>query len=197
MKYFRNPETKEEKQRVPPRQRLANGFPVLTYGETPQISKTDWRLDIWGEVEPLSWDWSDLMAQPQHDFQADFHCVTHWSKLDVAWTGVKVSDLMGCLTLFPNAKFLLIHCYGGYTTNLPLADFSHPGVFLAHTLDGQPLPAERGGPVRLVVPHLYAWKSAKWIIGIEVLASEQLGFWEQNGYHRRGDPWHQERYDHP
>lgn len=194
MKHFREPETPEEKARVPPRQRLAKGFPVLTYGESPQITSEDWQLKIWGAAEPLTWHWDDLMAQTQHEFQADFHCVTHWSKLDVSWRGVKIVDLMDGLTLSPDAKFALIHCYGGYTTNLPLADLVHPGVFLAHTLNGEPLPRARGGPVRLVVPHLYAWKSAKWISGIEFLTTEKLGFWEQNGYHRRGDPWQQERY---
>ena len=198
MKHFRYPNTPDEKKRVPPRQRIANGFPVLTYGESPKVSQADWELKIWGEVdETMTFKWADLMDFPQHDFLADFHCVTHWSKLDVLWRGVKVSDLMDGLPLWKDVEFSLIHCYGGYTTNLMLSDLLDESVFLAHQLNGASLPAERGGPVRLIVPHLYAWKSAKWIKGIEILGEEQLGFWEENGYHRRGDPWGQERYDVP
>ena len=194
MKHFRNPETPEEKTRVPPRQRLANGFPVLTYGETPTISQEDWTLKLWGEVAPQTFQWADLKRWPPYDFTADFHCVTHWSKLDVHWQGVKISDFMTQVSLTPRAKYVLIHCTGGYTTNLRIEDFVHPNTFLAYTLNGEALPSDRGGPVRLVVPHLYAWKSAKWISGLEFLAEEKLGFWEENGYHRRGDPWQQERY---
>jgi DMSO/TMAO reductase YedYZ molybdopterin-dependent catalytic subunit len=193
VKHFRRPET-HEASRVPPGQKLANGFLVLTYGETPQVSTENWQLKIWGLAVPITIDWSELMAMPQASFSTDFHCVTHWSRLDVQWRGVKVSDLMHQVQLDPKAKFVMLHCEGGYTTNLTLEDFLKAENFFAHTLSDEPLPAAHGGPVRLVVPHLYGWKSAKWINGLEFLAQEALGFWEVNGYHRRGDPWADERY---
>jgi DMSO/TMAO reductase YedYZ molybdopterin-dependent catalytic subunit len=180
--------------RVPPGQHLAKGFPVLTYGDTPAIAQTDWSLTISGLAERRVMGWADLMALPQRSFTADFHCVTTWSKLDVTWQGVAIPDLIAQLTVDSAAAYVMLHCYGSYTTNLTLADFVRPENFLAHTLEGAPLPAEHGGPVRLVVPHLYAWKSAKWLREIEFLAEESLGFWERNGYHRRGEPWAEERY---
>lgn len=184
--------------RVPPGQHLASGFPVLTYGDTPQISIENWQFKIWGLVEPKTFTWDDFMSLPQQEFTADFHCVTRWSKLDVKWTGIKVVDFMKQLAEVDpkatKATHLMQHCYGGYTTNISMADFLREENFFAHTLFGEPLPADRGGPMRLVVPHLYAWKSAKWINGLEFLAEEELGFWERNGYHRRGEPWAEERY---
>lgn len=192
-KFFEKPGP-ELADRVPPGQNLAKGFPVLTYGETPEIRWADWRLTLSGLVQPKTFTWDDLMALPQSDFTTDFHCVTTWSKLDVSWTGVKITDLMATVELDPQAVHVMLHCYGGYTTNLDLADFLRPENFLAHTLNGEPLPAERGGPVRVVVPHLYAWKSAKWISGLEFLAQPEPGFWERHGYHMRGNPWATERY---
>ncbi len=193
MKFFQKPGA-ELKDRVPPGQHLAKGFPVLTYGETPQVQPAQWEMKIWGLATPLTLNWSDLMAMPQSHFTADFHCVTTWSKLDVEWTGITVPNFMQHVELAPGATHVMEHCYGGYTTNLTLADFLRPENFFAHTLFGEPLPADHGGPLRLVVPHLYAWKSAKWINGLEFLDDEQLGFWERNGYHRRGEPWAEERY---
>ncbi|BAZ43241.1 oxidoreductase molybdopterin binding protein [Chondrocystis sp. NIES-4102] len=192
-KYFIKPDPSQS-DRVPPGQHLAKGFPVLTYGETPKITTEDWILKVWGLVATQRFGWSDFMNLPQHDFTADFHCVTHWSKLDVQWTGIKVTDFLNLINLDSQPKYLLIHCYGGYTTNLSLADFAHQDNFFAHTLNGQPLSLEHGGPMRLIVPHLYGWKSAKWINGLEFLAHQKLGFWEENGYHPRGEPWAQERY---
>jgi DMSO/TMAO reductase YedYZ molybdopterin-dependent catalytic subunit len=192
-KFFQKPQP-EEPERVPPGQHLAKGFPVLTYGPTPQVALKTWELKIWGLAQPVTFSWSDLMALPQSRFTADFHCVTRWSKLDVQWTGVKVTDLMQHVTLEPSANYVLQHCYGDYTTNLALDDFLRDENFFAHTLFGEPLPAEHGGPLRLVVPHLYAWKSAKWIHELQFLDHEALGFWERNGYHRRGEPWAEERY---
>lgn len=192
-KFFRKPES-EESERVPPGQYLTKGFPIMTYGQTPHIDRSKWQLRVWGLVAEKTLSWADLMALPQHEFTADFHCVTRWSKLDVRWQGVKVSDFMTLLAVEPAAKYVLQHCYGGYTTNLPLADFLNPGNFFAHTLLDEPLPLEHGGPLRLVVPHLYAWKSAKWINGLEFLAEDERGFWERNGYHDRGEPWTEERY---
>ena len=192
-KFFEKPEPSQS-DRVPPGQYLAKGFPVLSYGETPQVSTDDWLFKVWGLVEDRSFDWSDFMDLPQQDFTADFHCVTRWSKLDVTWTGVKVTDFLDAIALDPKATHILQHCYGGYTTNLSLEDFARPENFFAHTLNGEPLPADHGGPMRLVVPHLYAWKSAKWINGIEFLDRDEEGFWERNGYHMRGEPWAEQRY---
>ncbi|HIK46640.1 MAG TPA: sulfite oxidase-like oxidoreductase [Leptolyngbyaceae cyanobacterium M65_K2018_010] len=180
--------------RVPPGQHLAKGFPVLTYGDTPALTPADWTLTITGLASSKTFTWAEIMALPQRAFTADFHCVTTWSKLDVTWAGVSIPDLMAELTLAPEAAHVMLHCYGGYTTNLTLEDFLRPENFLAHTLFGEPLPVEHGGPMRVVVPHLYAWKSAKWIKRLEFLASPQLGFWERNGYHERGEPWAEERY---
>lgn len=192
-KFFHKPGP-ELRDRVPPGQHLTNGFPVLTYGDTPQVSTTDWKLKVWGLVTERSFTWSDMMAMPQSEFTADFHCVTTWSKLDVQWTGVKVTDFLRHIDVDSQATQLMAHCYGDYTTNISIDDFLREENFFAHTLFGEPLPADHGGPMRLVVPHLYAWKSAKWINGLEFLSQEELGFWERNGYHRRGEPWAEERY---
>ncbi|NEP16491.1 MAG: sulfite oxidase-like oxidoreductase [Leptolyngbya sp. SIO4C1] len=193
MKHFEKPGA-DVADRVPPGQHLAKGFPVLTYGETPKVDKADWQLTISGLAAPKTFTWDDLMALPQSHFTADFHCVTTWSKLDVNWTGVKVSDLLAAIEVDPKASHVMEHCYGGYTTNLSMEDFAREENFFAHTLYGEPLPPEHGGPLRLVVPHLYAWKSAKWLNGLEFLDEMKLGFWERNGYHHRGEPWAEERY---
>jgi DMSO/TMAO reductase YedYZ molybdopterin-dependent catalytic subunit len=193
-KFFHKPGP-ELAHRVPPGQHLAQGFPVLTYGDTPVVDPPDWSLTITGLAQPRTFTWANMMALPQADFTADFHCVTTWSKLDVTWQGISIPDLMAELTVDAAAAHVMLHCYGGYTTNLTLTDFVRPENFLAHTLFGEPLPAEHGGPMRLVVPHLYAWKSAKWINGIEFLADSTAGFWERNGYHQRGEPWAEERYN--
>ncbi|WP_026102563.1 sulfite oxidase-like oxidoreductase [Pleurocapsa sp. PCC 7319] len=192
-KFFSKPDSSQS-DRVPPGQYLAKGFPVLTYGETPKINTKDWQFKVWGLAEPKTFTWSDFMSLPQQDFTADFHCVTRWSKLDVQWTGIKVTDFLQEIDLNSKTTHLLQHCYGGYTTNLALKDFARAENFFAHTLNGEPLTAEHGGPMRLVVPHLYAWKSAKWISGIEFLDHDRPGFWERNGYHHRGEPWKEERY---
>lgn len=192
-KYFHKPDA-EQQERVPPGQYLTQGFPVLTYGQTPRISRDEWEFRVWGLADAIACNWADFMAMPQHEFTADFHCVTRWSKLDVKWTGVKVLDLMQRVHLQPEAAHVLQHCYGGYTTNVALEDFLREENFFAHTLFGEPLPAEHGGPLRLVIPHLYAWKSGKWINGLEFLDRQKLGFWEENGYHHRGEPWAEERY---
>lgn len=192
-KFFEKP-APDQGDRVPPGQHLAKRFPVLSCSETPEVSTDTWSLKIWGTVSPKSFTWEEIMALPQSDFTADFHCVTRWSKLDVTWTGIKISDLMATVGLEPTTSHVMFHCYGDYTTNLTLEDFLKPENFLAHTLEGEPLPPDHGGPMRVVVPHLYAWKSAKWINGIQFLDHEELGFWEANGYHKRGEPWAEERY---
>ncbi|MEB3308625.1 MAG: sulfite oxidase-like oxidoreductase [Snowella sp.] len=192
-KFFKKPDS-DKADRVPPGQYLTEGFPVLTYGPTPEINLDTWQLRIWGLASPLVLSWDDLMALPQQEFTADFHCVTRWSRLDAQWTGIKITDLLNLVEIDPTATHVLQHCYGGYTTNLPLADFVRDENFLAFKLFGEPLPPDHGGPLRSVVPHLYAWKSAKWINGLEFLPQDEAGFWERNGYHHRGDPWAEERY---
>ncbi|ERT09192.1 oxidoreductase molybdopterin binding domain protein [Lyngbya aestuarii BL J] len=192
-KFFQKPES-EQSDRVPPGQYLAKGFPVLTYGDTPEIRTEDWEFKVWGLATPKTFSWSDIMAMPQSEFTADFHCVTRWSKLDVTWRGIKVTDFMKQVEVDPQAVHIMEHCYGGYTTNITKEDFLREENFFAHTLFDEPLSADHGGPLRLVVPHLYAWKSAKWINGLEFLDEEALGFWERNGYHKRGEPWAEERY---
>lgn len=192
-KFFHKPGPELAK-RVPPGQHLASGFPVLTYGDIPQVRTEDWELKVWGHVVSRSYSWKDMMAMPQHEFTEDFHCVTTWSKLDVKWIGIKITDFIETLDLDIAAKHVMLHCYGGYTTNLSIDDFVREHNFFAHTLFGEPLPEEHGGPMRVVIPHLYAWKSAKWINGIEFLGQQELGFWERNGYHVRGEPWASERY---
>lgn len=198
-KYFRQPTAAElAGNRIPPGQHLAKGFPVLTYGEAPTISTDAWQLRLWGEIAGAerTLSWADLMALPQVTVTADFHCVTRWSKLDVQWTGVRLVDICNLVSVSPTARYVMQHCYGDYTTNLPLADVLRPDTYLVHALNGEPIPRDRGGPARTLVPHLYAWKSAKWICGLEFLVADAPGFWERNGYHRRGDPWAEERYSH-
>ena len=193
MKFFEKPGA-DVADRVPPGQHLAKGFPVLTYGDTPQVSPAEWQFTVSGLAQDKTFSWQDFMDMPQSEFTADFHCVTTWSKLDVQWRGVKVTDFLKEIDVDPQAVHVMEHCYGGYTTNLSLEDFVREENFFAHTLFGEPLPAEHGGPMRLIVPHLYAWKSAKWINGLEFLKEMELGFWERNGYHQRGEPFAEERY---
>lgn len=200
-KFFQKPQKEESDgfanakgERVPQGQYLTKGFPVLTYGATPKINIDEWEFKVWGLAKPATFTLSDFMALPQHQFTADFHCVTRWSKLDVKWTGVKVTDFMKLIEVDPKAAHIMEHSYGGYTTNIAMEDFVREENFFAFKVFDEDLPAEHGGPMRLVVPHLYAWKSAKWINGLEFLEREELGFWERNGYHRRGEPWAEERY---
>ena len=192
-KFFKKP-NEEQSDRVPPGQYLTKGFPVLTYGQTPQVSIETWQFKVWGLAKEVTFSWADFMALPQQQFTADFHCVTRWSKLDVKWTGIKVTEFMKLIEVDSKAVHVMEHCYGGYTTNIAMSHFLKEENFFAHTVFDEPLSAEHGGPMRLVVPHIYAWKSAKWINGLEFLAKEELGFWERNGYNSRGEPWAEERY---
>jgi len=192
-KFFKKPDASMA-DRVPPGQHLTNGFPIMTYGSTPEIDFATWELKVWGLVETKTLSWDDIMALPQHEFTADFHCVTRWSKLNVEWRGFKVKDLLALLQIDQTAQHVMQHCYGGYTTNIARVDLDRDENFFALELAGEPLPAEHGGPLRLVVPQLYAWKSAKWINGLEFLPAEKLGFWERNGYHAHGEPFAEERY---
>ena len=181
--------------RVPPNQKVTDGFPVLTYGGAPRVDTKDWAFGVVGAVEEeLSFTWDEFQALPQTTVTTDIHCVTGWSKLDTTWEGVAFSDLMKLIKPKPEGRFVMVHCHGGYTTNLPLDDLMEANVLFAHKHNGEPLEAEHGGPCRLVVPHLYFWKSAKWVRGIQFVDQNNPGFWEQYGYHMRGDPWNEERY---
>jgi DMSO/TMAO reductase YedYZ molybdopterin-dependent catalytic subunit len=185
----------DEKRRVPPGQSLTTKFPVLTYGPVPRFNPASWDFRIAGEVEqPLRLSYEEFRALPRSAQVADFHCVTTWSRLDNLWEGVRVADLMKLVKLKPAARFVLVHCDGGYTTNLPLKYLLDDDVMLADRHDGQDLTADHGFPLRLVVPKLYAWKSAKWVRALEFLAQDVRGFWEVRGYHNRADPWLEERY---
>jgi DMSO/TMAO reductase YedYZ molybdopterin-dependent catalytic subunit len=179
--------------RVPPGQYLTDGFPVLAAGPTPRVELSEWRLSLVGEIDaPLEWSWDELRALPQEEITVDIHCVTKWSKLDTGWVGVSLDTLLAGVDT--SAEFVLARSYGGYTTNLPLADVSGGKAWIAHTYDGEPLDPEHGGPARLLVPHLYFWKSAKWVREIELLSEDEPGFWEGYGYHSYGDPWLEQRY---
>jgi DMSO/TMAO reductase YedYZ molybdopterin-dependent catalytic subunit len=183
----------EPEGRVPPGQYVTGDFPVLSAGPTPRIETADWRLSITGEIDqPLSWTWEQFRALDEEPVAVDIHCVTKWSKLDTTWVGVSLDTLLAGVETA--AEFVLAHSYGGYTTNLPLADVIDGKAWVVHTYDGEPLDPEHGGPARLLVPHLYFWKSAKWVTGIELRNDEQPGFWEGYGYHIYGDPWREQRY---
>lgn len=183
-------------ERVPPGQARTRKWPVLQYGEIPRISREEWKLEITGLVDrPYSLTWEQLAALPQVKVFSDFHCVTRWSRLDNIWEGVSTRQLLEAAGVQPSAAYVLLHGYdSGWTTNLPLADFLSEDALVAHSHDGLPLSAEHGGPARAIVPLLYAWKSAKWLRAIELVAKDHPGYWEQGGYHLRGDPWHEERF---
>jgi DMSO/TMAO reductase YedYZ molybdopterin-dependent catalytic subunit len=184
-----------EPERLPPGQYLTRDFPVLATGPTPVDAAEGWSLAIRGAVErPRAWTWEELLALPTETVTADIHCVTQWTKLDTTWTGVPLDALLA--EAGPRgATHLLAHCAGGYTTNLPLDDVTGGRAWIAYEYEGEPLSAPHGGPARLLVPHLYFWKSAKWIRELELLEADQPGYWEVNGYHMRGDPWREQRYD--
>jgi DMSO/TMAO reductase YedYZ molybdopterin-dependent catalytic subunit len=182
-------------QRLPPGQRRVENWPVLDLGVQPDVAVEDWQLAIDGLVDnPVRWDWAAFRAQPLFRDVSDIHCVTAWSRFDNAWEGVSVRHVIAMVRPRPEARFVLLHSYDDYTTNLPLADFAGDDVLLAHSWQGRPLVREHGGPVRAVVPRLYFWKSAKWLKRIEFIAADRRGFWEERGYHDHGDPWTEERY---
>jgi DMSO/TMAO reductase YedYZ molybdopterin-dependent catalytic subunit len=179
--------------RVPPGQYVESDFPVLSYGPTPHTRTEDWSFTIEGAVaEPRTWTWEELMALPSETPTVDIHCVTKWSKLDTTWAGVSVDVLLDGVET--DAAYLTAFSDGDYTTNLALEDVTGGRAWIAHTFDGAPLEAEHGGPARLLVPHLYFWKSAKWIRGFRLTEQDEPGFWEVNGYHNHGDPWREQRY---
>lgn len=180
--------------RIPPGQYLTEDFPVLSAGPTPRIETDTWTLEI-AEVDGTrrTLSWADLMGLPSEEITVDLHCVTKWSKLGTSWRGVPVETVLG--GRLSGAEHALIHCYGGYTTNLPIDDLVDGKAWVAFEYDGAALDPVHGGPARLLVPHLYLWKSAKWINGIELMSRDKPGFWESLGYHAYGDPWREQRYD--
>jgi DMSO/TMAO reductase YedYZ molybdopterin-dependent catalytic subunit len=179
--------------RVPPGQYVTEDFPVLSAGPTPHTPLENWRFAIRGAVdEERSWSWDELRALPSETVTVDIHCVTKWSKLDTSWTGVSLDTLLDGIDT--SAEYALAFSDGGYTTNLPLEDLRDGKAWVAYEFGGEPLDPEHGGPARLLVPHLYFWKSAKWVRGIELRADDEPGFWEGYGYHTYGDPWKEQRY---
>ena len=184
-----------QRERLPPGQHLTRGFPVLDLGVHPRFNPQHWRFRVEGEVEePLDLGWDEFCQMAKKEQVADFHCVTTWSKYDVQWGGVKFLDLAARVVPTDAARFVIMHCADGYTTNLPIEDCMDEDVMLAYELYGVPLPLEHGGPVRMVVPKLYAWKSAKFLHRVGFAPRDEPGYWEVRGYHKRGDPWLEERY---
>jgi DMSO/TMAO reductase YedYZ molybdopterin-dependent catalytic subunit len=179
--------------RVPPGQYVTRDFPVLSAGPTPHTPLTEWDFTIRGAIDqPVSWTWEELLALPSETITVDIHCVTKWSKLDTAWKGVSLDVLLDHVET--GAEYVLAFCDGGYTTNLPLEDLTGGRAWIAYEYGGEPLEPEHGGPARLLVPHLYFWKSAKWVRGLELRTEDEPGFWEYYGYHNYGDPWKEQRY---
>jgi DMSO/TMAO reductase YedYZ molybdopterin-dependent catalytic subunit len=194
-KFLTGRTSRPEEARLPPGQHLVNNWPVLDLGVQPNVSRETWRLDLDGEVDhPLSWRWADYAAQKQTTKLSDIHCVTSWSRYDNEWQGVSTHDVLEAARVKDTAHHVILHSDDGYTTNLTLADFASEEALLAHSWQGKPLTPEHGGPVRLILPHLYFWKSAKWLRRIQFVREDHPGFWEVRGYHNRGDPWLEERY---
>jgi len=182
-------------ERLPPGQHLVRDWPILDLGRKPDIATDRWRLRIGGMVDrPATFDWAAFMKLPQTELRSDIHCVTTWSRYDNDWKGVSTRTLLDAIEPRDEAAFVMLHGYDGYTTNVPLADFASPHAMVVHSWQGRPLTRDHGGPARLVIPHLYFWKSAKWVNGIDFIGSDEPGFWETNGYNMRGDPWAEERY---
>jgi len=181
--------------RLPPGQKLVtDSWPVLDLGMHPDIRPEEWSLRVWGAAQEHTFTWADFMALPQVKLTTDFHCVTTWSIFDAEVEGVLWTELMRHLKLHDDATHVTFHSYDGYTTNLPLSELQRPDAAVVHSFGGKPLTREHGGPVRTWVPHLYAWKSAKWIKELEFMTADRRGFWETKGYHNIGDPWQEQRY---
>lgn len=183
-------------QRIPPGQTRTRKWPVLHAGSVPRVERSSWRLDVFGLVDrPLSIGWREFESLPRVKVFSDFHCVTQWSRLGNLWEGVSVQFLLEQVGVKPEARFVIPTGYDqGWTTNLPLDDFNSEDALLADTHDGEPLDADHGGPVRLIIPRLYAWKSAKWLKSLEFVSQDRAGYWERGGYHMHGDPWTEERF---
>lgn len=181
--------------RLPPGQRLTTDWPVLDLGVVPRVDKSNWQLTVDGLVEnPVAWRWDDLTAQPLFRSLSDIHCVTTWSRYDNHWEGVSARHLLSVVRPKPEAAHVVFHSFDGYTTNIPLDAFDDDDVLLATTWEGEPISRDHGGPVRVIVPKLYFWKSAKWVKRIEFVTEDRKGYWEVRGYHNAADPWKEERY---
>jgi len=184
----------EQLAKLPPGQVITEKWPVLTAGPNPRIDPGAWSFRLTGRIDrEYALTWEEWKRLPRVRIETDMHCVTRWSRLGTVWEGVSIHEILAKAKPLPQAKFIVAHSYGGYTTNLPLADLLDREVLLADTNDGEPLSIDHGGPMRLVVPKLYAWKSAKWLREIEFLESDRPGYWEKLGYHNHGDPWTEER----
>ncbi len=184
-----------EQDRLPPGQRLVRDWPVLDLGNQPEVTPARFRLDIDGAVRrPISFNWAEYCALPVSESVSDMHCVTQWSRYDNRWKGVAASALLAMVEPISSAKHVIFHSYDGYTTNVRLGQFDAPDVFLVHEWEGAPITRQHGGPVRVLIPRLYLWKSAKWLRRIEIAGVDKPGFWERNGYHNNADPWMEERY---
>jgi DMSO/TMAO reductase YedYZ molybdopterin-dependent catalytic subunit len=184
--------------RLPPGQYETAKWPVLHYGSIPKIDLAAWAFVVAGEVEePRRWTWAEFTGLPRTTVRCDIQCVTSWSRFDNTFEGVSASEVLGPVRVRPGAAFAMMECYGGYTTNVPVADLLAGDALFALAHDGRPLAPEHGAPCRLVIPRLYFWKSAKWVRGMSLMRENRPGFWEQNGYHLRGDPWQEERYSDP
>jgi DMSO/TMAO reductase YedYZ molybdopterin-dependent catalytic subunit len=180
---------------VPPGQSVTEGFPVLSATPTPHIPLDQWSFTLKVGPKPVkSWNWEQFNALPQTRITRDIHCVTKWSKFDTAWAGVSIDDLFAAAGIEPPTRYTLAHSYGGYSTNVPVADLIGGKSIIALRYDGQPLEPAHGGPARLLVPHLYFWKSAKWLNGLQFTQRDEAGFWELRGYHLYGDPWREQRF---
>jgi DMSO/TMAO reductase YedYZ molybdopterin-dependent catalytic subunit len=190
-----HPDTRRTDDRVPPGQKKVAGWPILTAGPTPSVDLRRWRFRVSGLVErPLELTWDEFRALPSKTLRCDMHCVTTWSRLDNIFRGVPHSVLLDRAGVKAGARFVLVAGDPDYSTNLPFDDFARPDTMFAYEFDGKALSAPHGGPVRDLIPHLYLWKSAKWATGFEVMAEDRAGFWEERGYHMRGDPWREERH---
>jgi DMSO/TMAO reductase YedYZ molybdopterin-dependent catalytic subunit len=181
-----------EPDRLPPGQYLVDDFPVLSAGPTPHTPLEEWTFSVVNGDERTTWTWDELRALPAETLTRDVHCVTRWSKFDTTWEGVSVDTLLAQVE--HDAAHVLAFCDGGYTANLPIEDVTDGKAWIAYAYDGEPLDPEHGGPARLLVPHLYFWKSAKWVRGLELRDDDEPGFWESYGYHNYGDPWREQRY---
>lgn len=196
-RWGRSPRGERSTDRLPPGQKLVRGWPVLHEGPVPAFDPATWRFRVFGAVErEVELDWAAFGALPRLETVQDFHCVTTWSRYDNRWGGVGVATILGLVRRDPRVTHVMLHCWDSiaYETNLSLADFSRPENLFATHHDGAPLTPEHGGPLRFVCHHLYAWKSAKWCNGVELMIGDRRGFWERNGYHNRADPWLEERY---
>ena len=183
----------EQEDRLPPGQHLVGDFPVFSAGPTPRTPLERWDFSVTGEIyEPRRWTWEEFQNLPSEKLTRDIHCVTKWSKLDTTWEGVSVDTLLDGVEMA--AEYVVAYCDGGYTTNLPLEEVTGGRAWVAYAYEGEPLEPQHGGPARLLVPHLYFWKSAKWVRGLRLTNEDEPGFWESLGYHNHGDPWREERY---